>query len=45
MTTLNDTSPWKSISESGSLQKIRDEVVFFMIFFLTQRNKGQVFIV
>lgn len=44
LTSLNDTSPWKSISESGSLQKMRDDVVFFMnFFFLTQRNKGKVF--
>lgn len=33
LTSLNDISPWKSISESGSLQQMRDEVVFFMNFF------------
>ena len=33
LTSLNDTSPWKSISESGSLQKMRDDVVFSINFF------------
>ena len=33
LTSLNDTSPWKSISESGSLQKMRDDIVFSINFF------------
>lgn len=46
LTSLNDTSPWKSISESGSLQKMRDDVVFSINFFFWLKEiKERFFIV